>query len=67
MTGENDHKGTCVGGPKDGEPLTAAAERVPILAPGADTEGQLLGFYVHAGDRWTWQLERLPGDDDRLR
>lgn len=65
--GSIDFSGNCLGGPRDGEPLTAAANRVPMLAPGADTEGQLLGFYVHSGDRWTWQPERQPDHDDRLR
>lgn len=59
--------GTCHGGPRDGEPLTAAADRVPILAAGSDTEGQLLGFYLRSGDRWDWQPEQLPDGDDRLR
>jgi hypothetical protein len=38
--------------PREGEPLTAAAERLLIPAPGADTEGEMVGFYVYIGDRW---------------
>ncbi|MET0905049.1 MAG: hypothetical protein EON84_16655 [Bradyrhizobiaceae bacterium] len=62
-----DFSGLCSGGPKDGEQLTAPSDRVPMLAPGSDTEGQLLGFYVHARDNWEWQPEKQPDELDRLR
>jgi hypothetical protein len=62
-----DFSGLCSGGPKHGEQLTAPSDRVPMLAPGSDTEGQLLGFYVHADDNWAWQPDTPPDQPDRLR
>lgn len=61
-----DYSGRCTGGPRDGEQLTAPSDRVPILATGSDTEGQLLGFYVHADNSWAWQPEKRPNELDRL-
>lgn len=63
----SDFYGSCVGGRRNGEPMEATTDRVPVLAPGTHTEGQLLGFYMHTGDCWKWQPERLPDDNDRLR
>jgi hypothetical protein len=64
---DNELSGTCVGGPHDGEHRTYGADRMPVLARGADTEGQLLGYYIHRKGKWQWRPEVAPDFDDRVR
>jgi|APIni6443716594_1056825.scaffolds.fasta_scaffold415265_1 hypothetical protein len=62
-----EYVGVCEGGPHDGQQKTYGAARMPVLASGADTEGQLLGYYVYQDGGWQWRTETQPGDDDRVR
>lgn len=59
--------GHCVNGPKAGEHLSAPSNSVPVIAPGSDTEGQLVGFYEYSAGRWEWLPELPPNAVDRLR
>lgn len=59
--------GVCLGGPHDGEQKTYGSARMPVLAGGADTEGQLLGYYIQSNGKWQWHPEIQPNDDDRVR
>lgn len=59
--------GRCVNGPKAGEKLSAHSNSVPVIAPGSDTEGQLIGFYEYDAGEWKWLAEISPNPTDRLR
>ena len=59
--------GRCVNGLKAGEHLSAPSNSVPVVAPGSDTEGQLIGFYEYDAGEWKWLPEISPGAGDRLR
>ena len=63
---DNELSGVCLGGPHDGEQKTYGSDRMPVLAGGADTEGQLR-YYVHREGGWQWRPETQPDDEDRVR
>jgi hypothetical protein len=65
--GVNGFAGVCEGGPHDGPQNTYGSARMPVIAGGVDTEGQLLGYYVHRDGKWNWLPETQPSDDDRIR
>jgi hypothetical protein len=61
------YAGRCVNGPKAGEQLSAPSNSVPVIAPGSDTEGQLIGFYEYNAGGWEWRPETTPDEKERLR
>jgi hypothetical protein len=63
----DNYVGRCMNGPKAGEQLSAPSNSVPVIAPGSDTEGQLVGFYEYKAGGWEWRPEATPDEKERLR
>lgn len=63
----SEQAGKCLGGPHNGEFRSYGSPDMPILAQGADTEGDLLGHYRFKDGAWHWQPDTPPDDGERTR